>query len=171
MRKLLLNLAVSLDGYIEGPNGEIDWCMTDQDYGLTAFLARCDALLMGRKSYEAMLALGPDPWPEKHKYILSNTLREVIPNAEVIAGDVATELARIARLPGSNIWLFGGGEVIGQCLRAGLVDELCVAVHPILLGGGKPLCADVPRTALKLIDHKVYGTGLVQLTYRMRDQG
>ncbi|MDO8367023.1 MAG: hypothetical protein Q7T20_09515 [Saprospiraceae bacterium] len=54
MSQILLNLAVSLDGLIEGPNGEFDWCFTDQDYGMTAFLARCDAIIFGRKSYELL---------------------------------------------------------------------------------------------------------------------
>lgn len=166
MRPLLLNLAVTLDGFIEGPNGEIDWCLADQDYGLTPFLERCDAALMGRKSYESMLAYDADPWPDKRKYVFSRTLTEVIPNAEVIAGDAAREVARLKALPGRAIWLFGGADLIAQCLRAGLVDELCLAVHPVLLGDGRPLFAPgLPRTALRLLDTRTYDTGLVQVTY------
>ncbi|MFT3885946.1 MAG: dihydrofolate reductase family protein [Flavobacteriales bacterium] len=168
MRPLLLNLATSLDGFIEGPNGEIDWCLADQDYGMTAFLARCDALLMGRKSYDAMLAYDPDPWPEKRKYVFSNTLTTGIPNTEFLRGDLVAHVQRLKAEAGAGIWLFGGGNVIGQCLHAGLVDELCVAVHPLLLGGGRPLCADIPRTMLDLVDHIAYDTGLVQVTYRVR---
>lgn len=166
MRKLLLNLAVTLDGYIEGPNGEIDWCLADQDYGMTAFLERCDALLMGRKSYTGMLAYDADPWPEKHKHVFSRTLREVIPNTEVLAGDVAQEVGRLKAMPGKAIWLFGGADLIAQCLQAGLVDELCLAVHPVLLGGGRPLFTpDARRTGLRTLDTRTYDTGLVQVTY------
>lgn len=166
MRKLLLNLAVTLDGYIEGPNGEIDWCLADQDYGLTDFLARCDALLMGRKSYEGMLAYDPNPWPEKHKHVFSRTLREVIPDTDVLAGEVAQEVARLKALPGKDIWLFGGADLIAQCLQAGLVDELCLAVHPLLLGGGRPLfMPGLPRIPLRMLDTRPYDTGLVQVTY------
>ncbi|MBS1582214.1 MAG: dihydrofolate reductase [Bacteroidetes bacterium] len=166
MRKLLLNLAVTLDGYIEGPNGEIDWCLADQDYGLTDFLARCDALLMGRKSYEGMLVYDPNPWPEKRKYVFSRTLREVIPHTDVLAGEVAQEVARLKALPGQDIWLFGGADLIAQCLQAGLVDELCLAVHPLLLGGGRPLfIPGLPRVPLRMLDTRTYDTGLVQVTY------
>jgi dihydrofolate reductase len=165
MRPLLLNLAVSLDGFIEGPNGEVDWCLFDQDYGLTPFLERCDAVLMGRKSYEAMLSFGPDPWPEKRKYIFSRTLSTSAPNTERVSGDLATEVARIKQGPGKAIWLYGGADVIGQCLNAGLVDELCISIHPLLLGGGLPLYSKLPRTALRLLDSVTYDTGLVQVTY------
>lgn len=165
MRPLLLNLAVTLDGFIEGPNGEIDWCLADQDYGLTPFLARCDSALMGRKSYESLVNMGPDPWPEKRKYIFSRTLSSAAENTELLQGDVAAEVGRLKQQPGKAIWLFGGADLISQCLRAGLVDELCIAIHPLLLGGGRPLFTEVPRTGLRLLDTVTYSTGLVQVTY------
>jgi dihydrofolate reductase len=76
MRKLILAVAVSLDGFIEGPNGEYDWCFTDQDYGLSEFFKRIDSLFMGRKSYEMMLAMGEAPagFPKLKEYIFSTTL-------------------------------------------------------------------------------------------------
>ena len=77
MSNVLLNLAISLDGFIEGPNGEFDWCFTDQDYGMTAFLARCDAIIFGRKSYELLLQYDADPYPDKMKYVFSNTIGSV----------------------------------------------------------------------------------------------
>lgn len=166
MRKLLLNLAVTLDGYIEGPNGEIDWCLTDQDYGMTAFLARCDALLMGRKSYESLLAYDANAWPDKQRYVFSRTLTGSVPNGQVLqGGDLAAEVRRLKEMPGRAIWLFGGADVLGQCLNAGLVDELCISIHPLLLGGGVPLYGRIPRTALRLIDSTTYDSGLVQVVY------
>lgn len=65
MRKILLNLAVSLDSFIEGPKGEFDWCFTDQDYGMTGFLERIDAIFMGRKSYELFEQMDKNPFPDK----------------------------------------------------------------------------------------------------------
>ena len=73
MRKIILNVAVSLDGFIEGPNGEFDWCFTDQDYGMSDFMKSIDAILFGRKSYELMLKMSKNPFPEKMKYIFSKT--------------------------------------------------------------------------------------------------
>lgn len=165
MRPLLLNLAVTLDGYIEGPNGEIDWCMTDQDYGITRFLDRCDALVMGRKSYEVMLRYDANAMPDKRKHIFSRTLVDVRGNAEVVQGDLATEVLRLKQAEGKGIWLYGGADIIGQCFRAGLVDELCLSIHPILLGGGVPLYSHMPRTGLRMVDTATYSSGLVQLTY------
>ncbi len=75
MRKVILNLAVALDGYIEGPNGEYDWCYTDQDYGMTDFLQSTDAIFFGRKSYEVLLGTEKNPYPEKKKYIFSKTMK------------------------------------------------------------------------------------------------
>jgi len=165
MRPLLLNLAVTLDGYIEGPNGEIDWCLTDEDYGMTAFLERCDALLMGRKSYEVMLSYDANALPDKRKHIVSRTMDQVNGNAEILRGDLAAEVHRLKQGEGTGIWLYGGGDIIGQCLNAGLVDEICVSIHPILLGGGIPLYSRMPRTGLTLLDSSAYTSGLVQLTY------
>lgn len=168
MRPLLLNLAVTLDGYIEGPKGEIDWCLTDQDYGITAFIERCDALLMGRKSYQAMLKYDPSGMPGTHKYVFSRTLSEVRPETEFLQGDLAEHVQRLKRTEGKAIWLYGGADVIAQCLEAGLVDELCLSIHPLLLGDGIPLYSKLPRTPLRLLDSSTYDTGLVQLTYAVQ---
>lgn len=165
MRPLLLNLAVTLDGFIEGPHGEIDWCLTDQDYGMTAFLERCDALLMGRKSYDSLLTYDANAWPDKQRYVFSRSLGSVPNGTERFQGDVATEVRRLQELPGRGIWLFGGADLIAQCLQAGLVDELCLAIHPVLLGGGRPLFHALARTPLRLLDTVTYSSGLVQVTY------
>lgn len=168
MRPLLLNLAVTLDGYIEGPNGEIDWCLADQDYGMTVFLARCDALLMGRKSYEGMLKYDANAWQDKRKHVFSRTLASGGANTEIMHGDLVAEVQQLKQADGKAIWLFGGADVIGQCLNAGLVDELCISIHPLLLGSGVPLYTKMPRTTLRLLDTVRYDTGLVQVTYAVQ---
>jgi len=172
MRKIILQLAVSLDGFIAGPNDEYDWCFTDQDYGLSDFLKQVDAAFMGRKTYEVMLAMGNNDdlgFPTLKKYIFSSTLKDVKGGATLIQGDLKTEVEKIKKDKGKDIWLFGGGVLTTSLLNAGLVDELSLAIHPILLGSGKPLFSGINhRTDLTLTDTKTYSTGLVSLTYALK---
>src|SRR5690349_7650013 len=115
MRKLVLGLAVTLDGYIEGPNGEYDWCFTDQDYGLNEFFTRIDALFIGRKSYEIAQQYANSNngemipgMPAMTEYVFSKTLKSVKEGAVIIANDSISEARRIKELPGKDIWLYGG---------------------------------------------------------------
>ncbi|MCB0711867.1 MAG: dihydrofolate reductase [Ignavibacteriae bacterium] len=176
MRKLLLNLAVSLDGLIEGPNGEYDWCFTDQDYGMAEFFNRIDALFIGRKSYEMMLGMGGDSveipgMPKLTEYVFSNSLEEVNANAILVSGDIVSQVEKIKGEEGKDIWLFGGADLTEALMNAGLVDELSLAVHPIVLGAGKPLFAGVNRRVhLDLINSKPWSSGLVTLNYRVRGE-
>ena len=168
MRKLILQLAVSLDGYIEGSNGEYDWCFMDQDYGMSQFFKRIDSMFMGRKTYELTQSVSEVemPMPKMTEYIFSTTLNEVKPGAILIKDDIEAEVKRIKNSPGKDIWLFGGASLTSYLLNHGLVDEMILAVHPIILGAGKPLFSNIKnRTGLKLIDHKTYSTGLVTLAY------
>ena len=168
MRKLILNLAVSLDGFIEGPNGEFDWCFTDQDYGMKDFLQRIDTIFFGRKSYEVLLGMEKQPFPKMKKYVFSRTHTSM--EGVSLIQDAAGERVRtIKREPGKDIWLFGGASLISSLMQLGLVDEFHLAVHPILLGSGKHLLSDVQnRIPLKLLDTKTYSTGLVQSIYRIQ---
>lgn len=172
MRKIILQLAVSLDGFIEGPNGEYDWCFTDQDYGLTEFFTRIDALFIGRKSYELLLNMGDNAipgLPPLTEYIFSTTLKEARPGAVIINGSIEEEVQKIKRAEGKDIWLFGGASLTTSLLNLGLVDEISLAVHPIILGSGKHLFSDINnRVPLKLTDTKTYSTGLVSLTYDIK---
>jgi dihydrofolate reductase len=158
MRKLILQLAVSLDGYIEGPSGEFDWCFTDQDYGMSEFFKRIDSLFIGRKSYELMMTMGDaatSDFPKLTEYIFSTTLNEVKPGAILIKGDIESEVRRIKNEPGKDIWLFGGANLTASLLNAGLVDEMSLAVHPIILGSGKLLFSNINnRISLTLTDTK-----------------
>ena len=169
MRKVILGVAVSLDGFIEGPNGEYDWCFTDQDYGLSDFFNRIDTVFIGRKTYEMMLAMGNNNgggFPKLKKYIFSTTLDNVKDGATLIKSDIKIEVEKIKKEMGKDIWLFGGAGLTTSLINLGLVDELSLAVHPILLGGGKPLFNNIKdRIKLKLVASKTYSTGLVSLTY------
>ena len=173
MRKVILGLAVTLDGFIEGPNGEYDWCFTDQDYGLNEFFARVDSIFIGRKSYEmAKQYAGSNNgemvpgMPRMTEYVFSTTLAGVDGDAILVSKDSMAEARKIKQQPGKDIWLFGGASLTDALMQEGLVDELWLSVHPILLGSGKPLFRPGNgRTRLELIDSKTYETGLVSLRY------
>ncbi len=173
MRKVILGVAVSLDGFIEGSNGEYDWCFTDQDYGLKEFFKRIDTIFVGRKTYEMTSEMegGPAGFPKFKEYIFSTTLDKVKEGATLIKGDIKTEVEKIKKERGKDIWLFGGASLTTSLMNLGLVDELSLAVHPILLGGGKPLFNNIQdRIKLTLVDTKTYSTGLVSLTYNVEQE-
>jgi dihydrofolate reductase len=168
MRKVVLGLAVSLDSFIEGPNGEYDWCLMDQDYGLKEFFQRIDSIFIGRKSYELSLGMegGISGFPKFKEYVFSTTLNTAKKGVIIVKGDLFEEVTKIKSEPGKDIWLFGGAELTSSLINLGLVDEIGLAVHPILLGSGKPLFKNIrERIHLNLIDTKTYSTGLVYLTY------
>ena len=167
MRKVVLGLAISLDGFIEGPNGEYDWCFTDQDYGLTEFSNRIDALVMGRKTFDITKGYdGPNHLSQAKTYVFSRTMKTT-PGIEVLNGDLLEIMNKLRQQPGKDIWLFGGADLTMQFVNHSLIDEYWLSVHPVLLGAGKPLFHDIAsRKNLTLIESKVYDTGLVSLKYQ-----
>lgn len=172
MRKVILGLAVSLDGFIESPKGEYDWCFTDQDYGMSDFMSRIDAVFVGRKTYEMSLGMEADTsgMPKMEEYIFSKTLDKVKDGSILVNGDLKTEVEKIKKRSGKDIWLFGGAELTSSLMNLKLVDEVHLSLHPILLSGGKPLFRDIAdRINLKLIDTKTYPTGLVFMKYSLTD--
>jgi dihydrofolate reductase len=173
MRKIILGLAVSLDGFIEGPNGEYDWCLTDQDYGLQDFLQRTDTIFVGRRTYE--MSLGKEDidlgFPKMKEYIFSTTMDVVPEGKTLIKGDIENEVLKIKNSPGKDIWLFGGASLTSSLINLGLVDVVWLAVHPIILGSGKPLFSNIKeRIHLTLTDTKTYSSGLVSLTYHINEK-
>lgn len=172
MRQIVLQLAVSLDGYIEGPNGEFDWCFTDQDYGMSEFFRRIDSVFYGRKSYELVLSMeseAPPGFPKLKEYVFSNTMDNVREGAVLVKGNIKTEVEKIKKEKGKDIWLFGGADLISSLMNLQLVDEIILAVHPVILGAGKALFKEIKeRTWLTLTDQKTYPNGLVFLTYLIK---
>jgi len=168
MRKVILQVAVTVDGLIEGPGGEYDWCFTDQDYGMKEFLKRIDTLFVGRKTFEMMEGKG---FGKKKQYVFSNTLNALKKSAgetEIVKGDIGEQVRKIKMMEGKDIWLFGGASLTASLMNEGLVDELALAVHPVLLGSGKPLFHGIKgRVKTKLIDVKTYSSGLAMLNYRV----
>jgi dihydrofolate reductase len=173
LRKIVLSLAVSLDGFIEGPNGEYDWCFTDQDYGLSEFFKRIDSIFIGRKTYELIQTMGEgnNGFPKLKEYVFSTTLKKVKKGSVLIKKNIKKEVEKIKKEKGKDIWLFGGAGLTTTLLNLGLVDEISLAVHPVILGGGKPLFSDIKnRTDLQLTDTKTYSSGLVTLTYKLAEK-
>ncbi|MDF1754462.1 MAG: dihydrofolate reductase family protein [Verrucomicrobiales bacterium] len=170
-RKIILNLCTTLDSYIEGPNGEYDWCFTDQDYGMTEFLSRVDTIFFGRKSYEQLKSSAPDAFADKRAIVFSRTLKDGENGLKVIGEDLEKEVSELLIQPGKDIWLFGGASLVSTLLKMKVVDELMIAVHPLILGKGKPLFTGVDeRIHLKLTDTKTYSSGLVQMFYEVNYQ-
>jgi dihydrofolate reductase len=171
MREVILNLAVSLDGFIEGPNGEYDWCFTDQDYGMRDFFNNIDTIFIGRKSYD-MISADTSMFPVEKIYVFSNTLmnEEHSPNVELVTSAQFDEVVdRVMNEPGKNIWLFGGAEMVGTFMNKNLVNTLVLSIHPIILSEGKALFKNIKdRVELILLDHKKYSTGLLQATYTIK---
>ncbi|MBT1702243.1 dihydrofolate reductase family protein [Chryseosolibacter indicus] len=173
MRKIILAVAVTLDNFIEGPNGEIDWCFTDQDYGMTDFLNRIDTILYGRKSYELVVKMegGLGMYGNKKNYVFSNTIKGQLEGAELVRGSTLEQVKEIKAAPGKDIWLFGGAALTESLMQANLVDEFWFTVHPIILGKGKPLFTNLQHPInLTLVNSKVYETGLVSLNYQLKEK-
>ena len=167
MRKVVLNLAVTLDGFIAGPNGEYDWCLTDDDYGMTDFLNSIDATLMGGRSYRVIADYGA-PYPELTNYVFTRTERNSPHDNVVFVSEEIPDFVRSLKLKkGKNIWLFGGSEIIHPLILEDLVDEMMLAIHPVLLGGGLRLFKGLDeRKSFRLSDSITYPSGLVQLIYK-----
>lgn len=169
MRKLILGLAVSLDGYIEDANGGYDWCFTDQDYGMKDFLNRIDAVFMGRKSYELMQQIPESEktyMPKAKTYVFSTTLQQVAAGDALVQSNIGVAVRQIKSQAGKDIWLFGGASLTEALMAENLVDEFWLSVHPVLLGSGKPWWGQNDRRIwMQLLECKPYATGLVSMRF------
>ncbi len=177
MRKVILDLAVTLDGLIEGPNGETDWCIMDEEMGFDSFLSGIDTLFYGRKSYDLWGNFQPDDnatpvekslWKAVHskqKFVFSHTPHPDH-TATWISTDLATRVQQIKNQPGKDIWLYGGASLITTFIALDLIDSYRLSVHPVILGQGKPLFANLQdRVVLTLDEVKAFRSGVTLLSY------
>jgi len=177
MKKVILDLAVTLDGFIEGPNGETDWCIMDDDMDFDGFLSSIDIIFYGRVSYDMWGNYQPDEnaspdekslWKKVHakdKYVFSSQNKKD-DNATFINSDISNKVAEIKKQSGKDIWLYGGASLIKTFIQLNLIDIYRISVHPIALGTGKPLFEDLKnRIELKLLKTNIFKSGVVQLIY------
>jgi dihydrofolate reductase len=171
MRKVKLFVASSLDCYIAREDGGIDWLYTDADYGYEKFYDSIDTRIMGRKSYEQSLTF--DVYPYKGKKVYVFTRKKVRRNnneqdCEYIDTNIQDFVTNLTQLIGKAIWLLGGGEIVSVLLNAGLVDEIILSIHPIILGTGIPLLRNIQKQVnLKLENSLSFERGLTQLCYKV----
>jgi dihydrofolate reductase len=177
-------MSISLDGYIEGPNREIDWHRVDDElhYHFNEQLRGMGAFLSGRVTYELMAATWPtadtDPsstkpmiefariWRDTPKIVYSRTLQRAGWNTTVVRDVVPDEVARLKAQPGGDLAL-GGADLAASFMRLGLIDEYRIYVHPIVIGAGKPLFPrSGPIVNLRLLETRAFGNGVLLLHYR-----
>jgi dihydrofolate reductase len=182
MRKLIYLMNVSLDGFIEGPNRELDWTHVDEET-MSLFNDQqrgMDTLLYGRRLYEVMTyweTAEADPsiseverefariWKNSTKLVFSKTLEQVQGNARLVRGDIAGEIAKLKQQPGKDLEI-GGPNLASTVMQLGLIDEFRLVVHPVVLGSGTrffPALAD--KIDLRLVETRVFGSGVVYLRY------
>ncbi len=164
-------IAMSLDGFIAGPDDDLSWLpdpRPGEDFGYEAFMARTGAILMGRSTYEVAAGF-EGPWPYGDTPVLVATRRELdapaAPTVEAVSG-TPQQLVGLAheRAVGRDIYL-DGGDLVRQVLDAGLVDELTITVIPVILGAGSPLFTGAARRTLRLESTRLFEGGIVQLRY------
>ena len=177
MRKVILNLAVSLDGFIEGSNGEIDWCIMDPEMDFEGFLDSVDTIFYGRVSYDEWGNYKVDETAEHsehamwrkihgmHKYVFSRQMREDA-GVTYISEHLVEQVAAIKQKLGKDIWLYGGASLFNSFITNDLIDKYILSVHPIALGNGKPLFENLKQSlSLKLENTRIFRSGVIELTY------
>lgn len=175
MRPVVYSLTASLDGYINRTDGTLDWISMDlgmppERFFLEKFSA-FDAVIIGRKSCDTMRDMpGGGAYPGMKNFVVSRTIPPGQRDGfEFVAGDLKDWVEKLKSAPGKKIWLSGGGELARSFLGAGLVDEIEIAVQPILLGKGVPLFpGPFPESKLKLERAERLGSAIVQLVYSVK---
>lgn len=168
-------MMVSVDGYIEGPHGNLDWHNWDEE--MSAYMMdvfdTVEEFIYGRKSYELMISYWPQqqgPFAqimnERKKYVLSNTLKEASWNAEILSGNPAEKIADLKSTSGKDLILFAGADTANYLAEQRLIDEYRLIVNPVILGAGKPLfSSDLFPTELCLLETKPFNCGNVLIRY------
>ena len=183
MRRIIFEASVSLDGFIEGPSGELDWIGSGDEPGSDGeakrFLSSFDTIFFGRKAYEKIglmhTVMGLSASDKEflymmhgmRKYVFSRTAKHVPGNAMVISRDLKEEVTRIREEDGKNIWFCGGADLLKTFSALDLVDEYVLAVQPVLLKSGTALFPGSKRPLnLTLVDRRNLSSGVVILHYK-----
>jgi dihydrofolate reductase len=180
MRKVVASELVSLDGVMGSPQ---EWAFSYSDDEMeqvnASGMAASDALLLGRATYQEFASYWPyqnsadQPYTDylnsTPKFVVSTTLEEPLEwqNSTLIKGNLAEEITELKRLPGKDITIIGSAALVQSLLADGLLDELRLMIHPLVVGGGKRIFEDGgDQKALELLDSKTFDTGVLYLTYR-----
>lgn len=164
-------IAMSIDGYIARPDGDLDWLsaveVTGEDYGYSNFINTVDTVILGRKTYDKVLSFGiPFPHSDKQCYIITRTARPTEGNINFYTGDIPALITQIKAQSGKNIFVDGGAQVVNEFMKHQLVDEFIISIIPVFLGSGIPLFNEGrPEIKMKLAGNKSFPSGLLQLHY------
>jgi dihydrofolate reductase len=187
MRSLIYSMSVSLDGFIAGPDGAIDWSVPDEELFRfhTQQVQQTGVHLCGRRLYETMVywetaeesPLAADQvefaqiWKALPKVVFSTTLESVVGNTRLARNGVGEEVSRLKEQPGKDIAV-GGAGLAGACMTLGLIDEWRLFVIPVLLGAGTPYFPALDeRTNLELVETQTFGSRVVYVRYRRVSDG
>jgi len=176
MRKVVLSLGISLDGYIARPDGSVDFLFMPKDYSMAPFFATIDVAIMGRKTLDVGLKLSGGESIQSYGltcYVMSRSQPAGERHGAIFTQQTPEALVNELRdKPGKNIWMMGGGELARDFLKADLIDELYLGVLPVLIGEGIPLFpAGFPQREFSLLENKTYSRGMITLRYeRARKQ-
>ncbi|MGZ5437203.1 MAG: dihydrofolate reductase family protein [Pyrinomonadaceae bacterium] len=180
MRKVTLGLANSLDNFIARKDGGSDWLHWSNEVGEISarFMKTVDVLVMGRKTYEVMLAAGETSYPGAANYVFTRSAKKAAAlrkrvgkkaDVQIVSDDAATFVGQLKSTTGKGIVVFGGGELATSLFAADLIDEVVLNIHPIILGSGIPLFQPMNRQIdLELLKAKRLKNGCIVLTYRVQ---
>lgn len=174
-RKVILFIAMSLDGYIAKPDGDLSFLsmveLEGEDYGYHDFIKTVDTVIVGRKTYDKVISMGYDfPHKDKDAYIITRTSRPSDGSVKFYTGSLNDLVVRLKSETGKHIFVDGGAEIVNELLKDNLIDEFYISVIPVLLGDGISLFKNCrPEIGLKLIRSKHFDTGLVMLHYYRDD--
>lgn len=173
MRSLVYSVAMSLDGFIAGPNGEYDWIAQDPSFDFTALWNRFDTLIMGRRTYEvALTRFNPIEQLGKKVLVVSTSLDPLQhPDATIIHDGAREAVASLKAEAGKDLWLMGGSVLARSLVDAGLVDRVEISVIPVMLGDGVPLMPAGQRCLLHLEECRPYPSGVIALKYTISTGG
>jgi len=172
MRKLMIFIATSLDGYIAKPNDDLGFLNVVQkegeDYGYNAFIKTIDTVIVGRKTYDWVMKQVPEfPHADKTCYIITRNARPSVGNLNFYSGDIRELVQGLKQQEGKDIFCDGGSEIIHELVKHDLVDEWIISIIPTLVGNGTRLFKDGrPEQLLELVKAVSYDTGLTQLHYK-----
>ncbi len=174
MKKVVLNLAVSLDGFIASDDGTVKWLdnlETDgSDLGFTDFLDTCDTLIIGRKSYDDTLILGNGIWPfpQFQTYVYTRNTFENKDNITFVNNNPVEHVKSLIKEKGKNIWLFGGGSFIKTLREQNLIDEYIITIIPKMIGKGIKLFQEIEGYHELEVLYSKRTKNIIQTHYKVR---